>query len=110
MCTHGKDGKTLRGSSAFEGGADTVYFASRDSDVITLEREKRKDGPETDRHELKLGAIEGTGSCVIESHRGPRCCGRPGWALGLCPANTGYGVSNFPVGSKLPVATPKISP
>jgi hypothetical protein len=66
----GKDGKTLRGSSAFEGGADTVYFTSRDGAVITLEREKRKDGPESDRHELRLGPIEGTGSCVIESHRG----------------------------------------
>jgi hypothetical protein len=64
----GKDGKTLRGSSAFEGGADTVYFTSRDGEVITLDREKRKDGPETDRHELRLGPIEGTHSCVIESH------------------------------------------
>ena len=27
----GKDGKTLRGSSAFEGAADTVYFTSRDA-------------------------------------------------------------------------------
>lgn len=66
----GKDGRTLRGSSAFEGGADTVYFTSRDGEVITLDREKRKDGPDADRHELKLGQIEGTGSCVIELHRG----------------------------------------
>ena len=42
----GKDGKTLRGSSAFEGGADTVYFTSRDGAVITLDREKRNDGPD----------------------------------------------------------------
>ena len=67
----GKDGKTLRGSSAFEGGADTVYFASRDdSGAIVLDREKRKDGPETDRHELRLSTVEGTGSCLIELHRG----------------------------------------
>jgi hypothetical protein len=65
----GKDGKTLRGSSAFEGGADTVYFASRDEDVITLDREKRKDGPENDRHELALEPMPGTGSCVINYHR-----------------------------------------
>lgn len=63
----GKDGQTLRGSSAFEGAADTVYFASRDRDgaVITLDREKRKDGPEFDRHTLRLDVIEGTGSAVV---------------------------------------------
>lgn len=61
----GKDGKTLRGSSAFEGAADTVYFTSRDGGTITLDREKRKDGPEFDRHTLKLDLIEGTGSAVL---------------------------------------------
>jgi AAA domain len=66
----GKDGKTLRGSSAFEGAADTVYFTSRDGGVITLDREKRKDGPEADRHELKIDLMPGTGSAVISSHRG----------------------------------------
>jgi AAA domain len=66
----GKEGKTLRGSSALESGADTVYFTAREDQVITLDREKRKDGPELDRHELKLALIEGTGSCVIESHSG----------------------------------------
>jgi hypothetical protein len=65
----GKDGKTLRGSSAFESGADTVYFTSRDGRAITLDRQKRKDGPENDRHELKLAQIGGTESCVIELHR-----------------------------------------
>jgi hypothetical protein len=53
----GKDAKTLRGSSAFEGGVDTVYSASRDGAVVTLEREKRKDGPELDHHELRLDLI-----------------------------------------------------
>ncbi len=33
----GKDGKTLRGSSAFEGGVDTAYLTTRDGAVITLE-------------------------------------------------------------------------
>jgi hypothetical protein len=72
----GKDGKTLRGSSAFEGGVDTVYFTSRDDTAFTLEREKRKDGPETDRHELKLAPIEGTTSCVVELHSGTATTGR----------------------------------
>lgn len=66
----GKDGKTLRGSSAFEGGVDTVYFTSRDGATLILDREKRKDGPEADRHELRLAPIDGTGSCVIELHSG----------------------------------------
>ena len=66
----GKDGKTLRGSSAFEGAADTVYFTSRDGSVITLDREKRKDGPEFDRHQFVIDPIEGTNSAVISVHRG----------------------------------------
>jgi hypothetical protein len=63
----GKDGKTLRGSSAFEGAADTVYFSSRDGAAITLDREKRKDGPEADRHQFFIDPIEGTGSAVISA-------------------------------------------
>jgi AAA domain len=51
----GKDGKTLRGSSAFEGAADTVYFTSRDRAVIV------------DHHLLKLDPIVGTGSCTISN-------------------------------------------
>jgi AAA domain len=66
----GKDGKTLRGSSVFEGAADTVYFASRDGGLFGLTREKRKDGPEHDHHVLKLGPIAGTDSCVMSSHGG----------------------------------------
>ena len=61
----GKDGKTLRGSSAFESGADTVYSTIKDGAVITLNREKRKDGPEYDRHQLKLDPIQGSGSAVL---------------------------------------------
>jgi hypothetical protein len=65
----GKDGKTLRGSSAFEGAADTVYFTNKDGAVITLDREKRKDGPEYDRHELKIDPIKGSGSAVMSVYR-----------------------------------------
>ncbi|ETA99591.1 hypothetical protein O982_06140, partial [Mycobacterium avium 10-5581] len=62
----GKDGKTFRGSTTFEAGADTVYSVAAEERVIILERQKRKDGPVVDRHELKLESIEGTSSCVIE--------------------------------------------
>jgi hypothetical protein len=63
----GKDGKTFRGSSVFEAGADTVYSVIRDGAVIVLDREKRKDGPLQDSHRLKLDPIEGTESCVMSS-------------------------------------------
>ncbi|MEY2433088.1 MAG: hypothetical protein QOC92_2813 [Acidimicrobiaceae bacterium] len=69
----GKDGKTFRGSSVFEAGADTVYAVAADGDgspVVTLEREKRKDGPTGDHHDLRLDVIEGSDSCVISVHRG----------------------------------------
>lgn len=66
----GKDGKTFRGSSVFEAGADTVYAVKMDGAVITLGREKRKDGPEDDQHTLRLDPIPGTDSCVISIHRG----------------------------------------
>jgi hypothetical protein len=66
----GKDGKTFRGSSAFEAGADTVYSVTKDAGLITLNREKRKDGSPVDHHEFKLDPIEGTESCVISVHRG----------------------------------------
>ena len=66
----GKDGRTFRGSSVFEAGADTVYSVIRDGGVIVLDREKRKDGPPTDTHRLKIDPIDGTGSAVISSHGG----------------------------------------
>jgi hypothetical protein len=67
----GKDGKTFRGSSAFEAGADTVYSMTRDGGAVTLDREKRKDGPETDEHELQLDLIDGTASGVLSRrHQG----------------------------------------
>ena len=63
----GKDGKTFRGSSAFEAGADTVYAVALDGPVITLERAKRKDGPLADLHRLRLSKVEGTVSAVLEN-------------------------------------------
>lgn len=63
----GKDGKTFRGSSVFEAGADTVYSVAVDGRVITLDREKRKDGEPVDRHTLKLDPIPGTGSVTISA-------------------------------------------
>lgn len=64
----GKDGKTFRGSTTFEAGADTVYSVAQDDDVpLILDRTKRKDGPVVDRHNLKLTRIDGTGSCIVES-------------------------------------------
>lgn len=68
----GKDGKTFRGSSVFEAGADTVYTVTHDDEdegAIVLTREKRKDGPLNDIHRLKLDPIDGSGSCVISVHR-----------------------------------------
>lgn len=66
----GKDGKTFRGSTTFEAGADTVYQVTVDGSVIILDRTKRKDGPVLDVHRLKLDPIEGTASAVISVHRG----------------------------------------
>ena len=66
----GKDGKTFRGSSAFEAGADTVYAVNLDGGVIELDREKRKDGPQLDSHRLKLDPVDGTRSAVVGVSRG----------------------------------------
>jgi hypothetical protein len=72
----GKDGKTFRGSSAFEAGADTVYSVTRDGAEIILDREKRKDGPQLDVHRLKLEPVDGTESMVVEVSRGGTNSGR----------------------------------
>lgn len=65
----GKDKTTLRGSSAFDAGVDTVYAATRDEGAVLLNREKRKDGPELDAHELRLDLIQGTNSAVLSVHQ-----------------------------------------
>jgi hypothetical protein len=72
----GKDGKTFRGSSAFEAGADTVYSVTLDGAVIVLDREKRKDGTKADIHRLKLASVDGTESVIIEVSRGETNSGR----------------------------------
>ncbi len=68
----GKDGKTFRGSSVFEAAADTVYFSGRDDGetAVTLKREKRKDGPEHDAHQLAFDPIPGTDSGVLKLSHG----------------------------------------
>lgn len=62
----GKDKVTNRGSSALESGVDTAYRSEGDALLMALTREKRKDGPREDRHQLRLLPVGD--SCVIESH------------------------------------------
>ncbi|BBX91362.1 AAA family ATPase [Mycolicibacterium boenickei] len=66
----GKDAKTLRGSSAFEGGVDTVCFTARDERFVSLAREKRRDGPELDTHLFEFDPIPATGSGVLKQSHG----------------------------------------
>jgi AAA domain len=54
----GKDGRTFRGSSVFEAGADTVHRVARDGLMIDFVREKRRDGPLQDAHRFKLDKID----------------------------------------------------
>jgi hypothetical protein len=63
----GKDGRTFRGSTTFESGADTVYSVGLDGAVIVLERTKRKDGRLVDQHKLRLSRVEGTVSAILEN-------------------------------------------
>lgn len=63
----GKDGKTFRGSTTFEAGADSVYQVTLDGAVIVLDRTKRKDGPLVDTHRLRLSGVDGTLSAVLEN-------------------------------------------
>lgn len=56
----GKDGKSMRGSSALNGAADTVLRVERDGDRITLKIEAQKDLGELDpiyfeKHVVRLG-------------------------------------------------------
>jgi hypothetical protein len=63
----GKDGKTLRGSSAVEGAADTVYRMTTDGGGFILDRTKRKDGRLVDRNTFRL--VEFADSCIVEASR-----------------------------------------
>lgn len=85
----GKDGKTFRGSSVFEAGADTVYSVTKDGAMIALDREKRKDGPQDDRLYLKLDMVPGTDSAVIGAHPGVGTTDRVGKLLTIFDAHFG---------------------
>lgn len=73
----GKAG-TLRGSTAYEGGVDTVFRVQKSAN-ITVKNVKQKDMRDGDSWLLKLATIEGSGSCIIEkAHQfdvEPRDCG-----------------------------------
>ena len=66
----GKDRTTVRGSSALEAAADTVYAVDADGAAVTLTRTKRKDGPLRDVLPLKLERGS-QGSCYVSTGRGP---------------------------------------
>jgi hypothetical protein len=54
-----------RGSSALEAGVDTVYITERlGQRGVDLHREKRKDGPREDQHQLQLREV--AQSCILE--------------------------------------------
>lgn len=61
----GKDGKTVRGSSAIEAAMDTVYQIEGDAQLMKLRRTKRKDGPTPDNLALRLEPVPGTDSVVV---------------------------------------------
>lgn len=65
---HAGKGGAVRGSSALEAGVDTVYRVEKDGADVTVERTKRKDGPEEDRHELRLTPTPGTDSATLGVH------------------------------------------
>lgn len=61
----GKDGVTIRGSSALEGGLDTVYLSTGEPEELTVTRLKRKEGPTYDEVALKLVALTDAPSAVL---------------------------------------------
>ncbi len=65
----GKDRTTVRGSSALEAAADTVYAVEADGAAVTLTRTKRKDGPLRDVLPLKIERGS-QGSCYMSAARG----------------------------------------
>lgn len=58
----------VRGATAIEDNADTVYRLRGDEGYLELTRTKRKDGPPEDRVQLQLKAI--LDSCVLQNTRG----------------------------------------
>lgn len=64
----GKDRTTMRGSSALEGAADTVYqVETSEAGGIRLARTKRKDGPLDDVVRLRLSVPSADGSPVVNA-------------------------------------------
>ena len=61
----GKDKVTTRGSSALEGGVDTVYRISGNASGLKLTRTKRKDGHTLDEHHFQLVQPVGQDSVVL---------------------------------------------
>jgi len=72
----GKDKVTNRGSSVLESGMDTAYRVEGDPLLISLTREKRKDGPREDRLQLRLLPV--ADSCVLEAGNDLGTFGRSG--------------------------------
>lgn len=72
----GKNGTTIRGSSALEAGVDTVYAARTPSKPhLILERRKRKDGPEVDVVHLEAVQPGLSNSLVLLSKGMPKVAG-----------------------------------
>lgn len=63
-----KADSTTRGASALEDNCDTIYRLKGDAGCLELTREKRKDGPAEDRHQLQLKAV--LDSCILQNTRG----------------------------------------
>ncbi len=70
---------TGRGASALEDNADTLYRIKGDAGYLELTRDKRKDGPSEDYHQLQLQVVtlpyrapDGASvtSCVVQNTRG----------------------------------------
>lgn len=63
-----KGDSSTRGASALEDNADTLYRIKGDPRLLELSREKRKDGPRDDFHQLQLKPV--LDSCVVQNTRG----------------------------------------
>jgi len=63
-----KGDNTTRGASALEDNADSIYRLKGDAGCLELTREKRKDGPAEDRHQLQLKPV--LDSCIVQNTRG----------------------------------------
>lgn len=84
----GKDGTTVRGSSALEGAVDTVYTTrAKIKPHLVLERRKRKDGPEADVVHLEAVQQGLSNSLVLASSQLSNVTGNPGLVLSSFQSN-----------------------